>query len=204
MNKINFFIIPFIFLIIQPVEILVSNYQEEPIVDSNLQFEEIFINYKLPEQIKSSLKLLSVEYFSFDNKLHLGQILIHKDLAKDLLEIFEIIKQKRFPISKVIPISKYNWSDELSIKDNNTSAFNYRYVKGTKALSSHALGRAIDINPKLNPQIGNGTSDSKYNIDLQGTIAANSFLVKEFTKRGWQWGGFWKRTKDYQHFEKLK
>jgi len=40
-------------------------------------------------------------------------------------------------------------------------------------------------------------------INITGTIARNSFLVREFTKRGWKWGGLWRRNKDYQHFEKL-
>ena len=83
------------------------------------------------------------------------------------------------------------------MKDNNTSAFNYRYVKGTTNLSPHALGRAIDINPKLNPQIKDGKTypaNSEYDIKANGTITSNSFLVKEFLKHGWKWGGFWKKN----------
>jgi len=180
--------------------------EDKIIIDSHYTFNEIFSGSKIPEEIKKDLKLISVEYFSFDDKIHRGQILIHKDLANDVIEIFKVIKEKKFPIGKVIPIIKYNWSDENSMTDNNTSAFNYRYVKGTSQLSSHALGRAIDINPKLNPQIkGENTipANSKYDVTITGTITANSFIVKEFNKRGWQWGGFWKRNKDYQHFEKL-
>jgi hypothetical protein len=41
-----------------------------------------------------------------------------------------------------------------------------------------------------------------YDVKLKGTITADSFLVREFTKRGWKWGGYWKKNKDYQHFEK--
>ena len=180
--------------------------EDKIIIDSHYTFNEIFSGSKIPEDIKKDLKLISVEYFSFDDKLHRGQILIHKDLANDIIEIFKVIKEKKFPIGKVIPIIKYNWSDENSMTDNNTSAFNYRYVKGTSQLSSHALGRAIDINPKFNPQITNKNifpADAKYDITVLGTILADSFLVKEFKKSGWQWGGFWKKNKDYQHFEKL-
>lgn len=180
--------------------------QEDIIIDSNYRIEDIFFESKVPKSVTKNLTLISVEYFSFDEKLHRGQILIHKDLASDLIEIFRVIKGKNFPIGKVIPINHYNWSDENSMNDNNTSAFNYRFVTGTKVLSIHALGRAIDINPKLNPQLKNSKyfpTDSKYDVTVLGTIAANSFVIKEFTKRGWKWGGFWKSTKDYQHFEKL-
>jgi peptidoglycan LD-endopeptidase CwlK len=179
---------------------------QETIVDSDFTFEEIFSGSKIPDKIKVALRLINVEYFSFDEKLHRGQILIHKDLSNDITEIFRTIKKEKFPISKVIPINKYNWSDEHSMKDNNTSAFNFRYVKGTPTLSSHAHGRAIDINPILNPQLINGKFfpvNSKYDITVSGTITSNSFLVNEFTKSGWKWGGFWRRNKDYQHFEKL-
>ncbi len=179
----------------------------EIIIDSNFSIEEVLSNYPVSKDIKDNLTLITVEYYSFDKKLHRGQILIHKDLAKDVIEIFEIIKQKKFPIEKAIPINYYNWSDEASMMDNNTSGFNYRKVKGSKKLSSHALGRAIDINPKQNPHIVNGKfspPSSSYNPKVEGTITSKSFVVKEFKKRGWSWGGNWKRNKDYQHFEKLK
>ncbi len=179
---------------------------QEKIIDSDYSINEIFFSKNIPQKIRKNLKLISIEYFSFDDKLHQGQILIHKELANDLIEIFKKIKEKKFPICKVIPINNYNWSDEESMKDNNTSAFNYRYIKGTKKLSSHALGRAIDINPIQNPQIKDRKTypaNTEYNIRVNGTITPNSFLVKEFLKRGWRWGGYWKRTKDYQHFEKI-
>jgi peptidoglycan LD-endopeptidase CwlK len=184
-----------------------SHNQEEMTLDSDYSIEDIFANSKIPENIRKNLRLISVEYFSFDNKLHRGQILIHKDLLNDIIEIFEIIKREKFPVGKVIPINKYDWSDEHSMNDNNTSAFNYRYVKGTGTLSSHASGRAIDINPKLNPYVKSGKTypaNFRYDTSLKGTITAESFLVKEFKKRGWNWGGFWSSNKDYQHFEKMK
>ncbi|MCK7520812.1 MAG: hypothetical protein MZV64_25475 [Ignavibacteriales bacterium] len=68
--------------------------EDEVIVDSEYTLEEIFSDSKIPERIKKHLKLISVEYISFDEKLHRGQILIHKDLANDIIEIFKIIKEK--------------------------------------------------------------------------------------------------------------
>jgi peptidoglycan LD-endopeptidase CwlK len=89
--------------------------------------------------------------------------------------------------------------------DNNTSGFNYRKVKGTAVLSTHSKGRAVDINPLLNPQIKNGKtipSSSVYKPEAPGTLTRKSPLVEEFLKKGWNWGGRWRSTKDYQHFEK--
>jgi peptidoglycan LD-endopeptidase CwlK len=91
------------------------------------------------------------------------------------------------------------------MKADNTSAFNYRTVKGTKILSKHATGRAIDINPRLNPQIKNGIAVPRgaiYNKRLPGTISDSSFIVHIFLAKGWRWGGHWKHLRDYQHFEK--
>lgn len=202
---INLYSFFYLFLFLNSCLIIAQ--EKNVIVDSDFSYEQVINNYPLQKNIKDKLVLISVEYFSFDNLLHRGQIVIHKDLAKDIIEIFEMIKQKKFPIEKVIPINYYNWSDEASMEANNTSAFNFRKVKESKKMSAHALGRAIDINPKQNPHIKNGKyypPNSDYDPKREGTITANSFIVKEFKKRGWSWGGNWKSSKDYQHFEKLK
>jgi peptidoglycan LD-endopeptidase CwlK len=181
--------------------------KEHLIIDSQITLSEALKGRDFPEANTKNLRIIDVEYYSFDRKLHKGQILIHKDLANDIKEIFQIIKEKKFPIKKVLPINNYNWSDQASMKDNNTSAFNYRVVAGTKTFSAHAMGRAIDINPLLNPEIKNGKispEGAQYNKFIPGTITSHSWLIHEFYKRGWRWGGDWKFMKDYQHFEKAK
>lgn len=179
--------------------------QEEIIIDSDISLEEALSGKDIPTSVTKDLALVSVEYFSFDGKLHRGQIVIHKKLAEEIKLIFSEIKQLKFPVEKVIPVSLYNWDDELSMLDNNTSSFNYRVVKGTKKLSAHSTGRAIDINPFLNPQIKRGKifpDGAEYNPKKKGSLTQNSPVVKLFKKLGWQWGGNWRSTKDYQHFEK--
>lgn len=185
----------------------VQELQDKPdiIVDCNYSFEEAIAGLEIPAWIKKNLVLIDVEYYSFDNKLHRGQLVLHKRAEKDIKEIFEIVKSIKFPIDKVVPVVRYNWSDEASMNDNNTSAFNYRKVKGQKVLSAHSYGLAIDINPMQNPHIKRKTvqpANGKYDIKAAGTIVKNSRLVQEFRKRGWQWGGTWKSSRDYQHFEK--
>ncbi len=175
------------------------------IIDSEIDFEEAISGKNIPESIIADVRLVDVYYYGFDEKLHKGQLVVHKEVVLDIIEIFELIRETRFPINKVIPISKYGWSDEKSMLDNNTSAFNYRYISGTRVISNHASGLAIDINPGLNPYIKNGISlpaNCIYDTTKAGTISANSDLVKEFKKKGWKWGGDWKSLKDYQHFEK--
>lgn len=185
--------------------ILHQNEESGYVIDSEIDFEEAVAGQNIPQSVLENLRLVNVYYYGFDDKLHKGQLVVHKDIVLDMIEIFELIRESRFPIGKVIPISKYGWSDEKSMQDNNTSAFNYRFISGSRVISNHAAGLAIDINPVLNPYIKNGNSlpeNCVYDTTKAGTILSDSELVKEFKRRGWQWGGDWKSLKDYQHFEK--
>lgn len=180
---------------------------DDIIIDCHYNFNEAIQGTTAPKEIIDNLILLDVEYYSFDNKLHRGQLVIHKNLKDDIQHIFNLIKNKKFPIEKVIPIVKYNWSDDASMADNNTSAFNYRKVAGKNSLSNHSFGIAIDINPFQNPAIySDGTISPKgasYNTKKAGTIDEKSFITIEFKKLGWTWGGDWNSLKDYQHFQKV-
>jgi len=190
--------------IASPVE---GNQTNEILIDSNLSLTEAIGNQSVPDQIRKELVLAEVEYYALDGKLHRGQLVIHKSLKEEIVEIFGEIKEAKFPLAKVIPVSRYDFSDDKSMEDNNTSSFNYRVIEGSNKLSNHALGRAIDINPLFNPLVKNGEfkpSTAKYDAAVSGTITADSLIVKLFKLRGWSWGGDWKQLKDYQHFEKQK
>ena len=73
-----------------------------------LPLEEALKGKEIPDSNTKNLRIMDVEYYSFDNRLHRGQVVIHKDLAEDIKEIFALIKERKFPIKKVIPINKYN------------------------------------------------------------------------------------------------
>lgn len=180
--------------------------KEDIVVDSDMTFAEAIAGTDAPRDLIDRLCLLSVEYYSFDDKLHRGQLVVNKAVKEDLDEIFQIIKETKFPVAKVIPIVEYNWSDNASMADNNTSAYCFRYIAGTKRFSNHAYGLAIDINPYYNPAVySNGRispKGAKYDKSQPGTLYAGHPLVKEFKKRGWRWGGEFNSLKDYQHFDK--
>ncbi|AFH49593.1 Putative cytoplasmic protein [Ignavibacterium album JCM 16511] len=184
---------------------LFAQIEEEVIIDSDMTFEESIAGINIPETIRRNLVLIDVQYYSFDEKLHQGQLVVHKSVEGDLKEIFEIIKEIKFPIHKAVPIVKYGWNDDVSMSVNNTSAFNYRRFRDAGIVSYHAKGLAIDINPLQNPQIKRGKTipeGSTYDKSKPGTLTEASQIVKEFRKRGWMWGGFWRSSKDFQHFEK--
>jgi peptidoglycan LD-endopeptidase CwlK len=174
------------------------------LVDSNLSLEDALKGCKCPETVRREEVLVDVQYYSFDHRLHFGQIVVNRALAEDVRDIFREIANTKFPIAKVMPICKYDWSDDDSVAADNTSGFNYRSVPATHHLSNHAFGRAIDLNPAENPYMDpvNGT-DQKYDPSVPGTLTKDSAPTVIFRKHGWSWGGTWRRGRDYQHFEKL-
>jgi hypothetical protein len=138
-------------------------------------------------------------------------LIAHEDLAAEVVAIFEQLLQLRYPIEKIRTVDNYPAADdELSMEDNNTSAFNCRDIPGTGSWSRHAFGRAIDLNPLLNPYIDRTgafqpTNAAPYldrNRTDPGLLHAEDPAVRVFTDRGWRWGGSWRTPLDYQHFER--
>jgi peptidoglycan LD-endopeptidase CwlK len=184
-----------------------------PVVDSRMDKRQAFdgLDPKCPEAIRKRQRLITVKYYSFDKRIHQGQLVLDKDLVADIKRVFRAALDQRFPINSVIPISdprfrkNGRWDDDLSMIANNTSAFNYRNVTGGTTLSNHATGRAVDINTVQNPYF-KGTiklpPNGNYDAAAEGTFTPDSPLVKFFQQLGWTWGGTWKSPTDYQHFEK--
>jgi hypothetical protein len=157
------------------------------------------------------LAYLRLRHYGYDGRIHDGELIIHQELAVEVIKIFHALFQIRFPIEKMHLVDVYKGNDDASMADNNTSAFNCRDVTGKPGVfSQHAFGRAIDINPMVNPYVINGQiipPGSKVfleNSELgQGSLRQGSLVIKFFMDQGWFWGGNFKNLKDYQHFEKI-
>ena len=178
----------------------------EPISDSDYGFLEHAIEgTSAPKSITDALELIDVEYLSFDGLRHRGQIVMHADLANEVRHIFTELLAIGFPIEKVAPIAAYGWDDERSMRDNNSSGFNYRLILDTDQLSNHSFGRALDLNPALNPYIKDKIafpSGAVHDPAVPGTISAGSRVVRIFEEKGWKWGSEYDDRIDYQHFAK--
>jgi hypothetical protein len=153
------------------------------------------------------LRAIDVRHFGNDGAVHTGRLVVHADLAAGLVEVFRDLHAARFPIQRMEPIDVYGGDDMRSIRANNTSAFNCRAVTGGSGWSEHAYGRAIDVNPFVNPYVKGSTvlppeaapyTDRSRNDP--GMIHADDAVVRAFAARGWAWGGYWSSLKDYQHF----
>lgn len=156
------------------------------------------------------LNILHLSYYNFDGKIKKdGKMVVLDIISENVINIFNELFLMKFPISTILPIDKFNGSDEASMEANNTSCFNYRKISNKDLLSIHSYGLAIDLNPKQNPYYLNNDiikpkTDIKYllreNIE-KGMIDLK--VSKIFFKNGFSiWGGNWeKEYKDYHHFQ---
>ena len=158
-----------------------------------------------------NLRLLRLDFFDERGLIQKGELIVHEEVSKEVVEIFQSLFKAKFPIAKMQLISDFNASDEASMAANNTSAFNCRFIAGTRKYSKHSYGKAIDINPLWNPCVMKEDVSPKNAIAFvargqakSGMIKRDDSVVKLFAKYGWKWGGAWKSLKDYQHFEKEK
>jgi hypothetical protein len=163
------------------------------------------------------LRYVEVAYHDFEGRYQHGELIVHRSVANDIVNIFRELYEINYPIRKMQLVSNYNGSDFNSIEADNTSAFNCRFIGGTKRWSNHAYGKAIDINPIENPYVNRrGTTSHKRSVGYlkrqhiknthtdRAIILPNDRVTKIFKKYGWNWGGDWNSIKDYQHFEKRK
>jgi len=162
------------------------------------------------------LRYINVNHLNFEGETVSGEIIVHKDVADDVVNIFSELYEMGYPIKQMHLVSDFNADDWESIEAGNTSAFNCRPVTGNKKKwSKHAYGRAIDINPIENPYVSKTGHIShkeslkyKRRVHKVNTPADKALLLKNdkatkiFKKYGWKWGGDWRSIKDYQHFVK--
>lgn len=162
----------------------------------------------------SQLRLLTVSYWGFDRKPHIGQLVVNGDAAKSLERVFRRLYALRFPIRHMQLADMYG-PERSRPKDNDISgSFHCRQAVpspctgGTKSghWSNHAYGLAIDLNPRENPYVGCGMS---YDPSTGGYMDRSPLrrgmvtpaVVAAFRSIGWGWGGSWTGdTKDYMHF----
>ncbi|MFA6526934.1 MAG: NlpC/P60 family protein [Candidatus Babeliales bacterium] len=166
-----------------------------------------------------NLRYLITPFWGFDSKEHQGEMIVHKDIATDVIAIFAELFEAKFPIESMRLIDDFfkpgmarGDVDNASMAANNSSAFFYRCIAGTNTTSEHGLGTAIDINPLVNPFVdGDDVSPiqgiryrDRTQTGVKGFLTPESVCVTTFLKHGWIWAGTWKTAQDYQHFCKVQ
>ncbi len=159
------------------------------------------------------LRYVSVLHWGFDGQPHRGELIVNKAIAEDVTQIFAELYEAKYPIERMVLVDEYDADDNTSMAANNSSAFNYRVIEGTKRISLHSYGMAIDINPLYNPYVHEvdgervvtpveGAMYEDRSLECPYYIHSEDLCYQAFVKRGFTWGGDWKNTKDYQHFQK--
>ena len=156
----------------------------------------------------ADLRLLKVRHWGFDGRVHRGRLVVHEDSARGLVRVLRRLFRLHFPIRRMRLVDAYGADDHRSMAADNTSAFNCRFVSGTRRWSEHAYGRAIDVNPVENPYADSdgyvsppaGAPYRDRSQRVKGLIHRGGNVVRAFAAIGWEWGGYWSWPKDYQHF----
>lgn len=169
---------------------------------------------------RSELRYLTCLHTTADGHSVVGEMVLNKRIADKVLDILRQLYDAHYPIECMRLVDDYDASDERSMAANNSSAFNFRYISGTKQVSKHGLGLAIDINPLYNPMVktrtttqngkkitrtiaepaaGKRYADRTKNFPYK--ITRNDLCCRLFREAGFVWGGNWSHSKDYQHFE---
>ena len=161
----------------------------------------------------SELRYIKALHITLDGYIKLGEMVVNRAIAGDVLAILRALYKDGYPIEKMVLVDEYNADDEASMRDNNSSAFNYRHTPNSTRLSAHSRGMAVDINPLYNPYV-KVYSDRTYVAPATATEYVNRYgafpykierddiCCRLFLQYGFEWGGDYKSIKDYQHFEK--
>lgn len=153
------------------------------------------------------LAYVRLRFWGFDDRPHQGELLVHRDVAADLVSVFAALFDARFPIEQMRVVHPEELDLPPTGDGNNTTGFVCRPVRGSSTWSAHARGLAVDVNPFHNPYVRDALVlpelASAY-TDRQhlrpGMIIPGETAATAFKAIGWAWGGDWTRPVDWMHF----
>lgn len=155
------------------------------------------------------LRELHLTYWGFDNRAHIGALVVNAGVVVQVTDVFRSLYAQRFPVKEMVPEDAYHGNDNLAAAADDTSGFNCRYAvaPGPHQWSAHAYGEAIDVNDVQNPYVDGASvipPAGRAYLDRSdvrpGMAVPGGALVEAFAAVGWYWGGRWTASPDYQHF----
>ncbi|MBR1414597.1 MAG: M15 family metallopeptidase [Prevotella sp.] len=162
---------------------------------------------------RADLRHVRALHWDYDDQIHVGEMVCNKLIADRLVHILRQLYEAKYPIQRMLLPDVYDADDERQMRDNNSSCFCYRAIAGSTRLSKHARGLAVDINTLYNPcykDRPDGTrhvqpaTAAKYcdrSVSFPYKIDHQDLCYRLFTEAGFSWGGDWRSSKDFQHFE---
>lgn len=162
---------------------------------------------------REDLRYLHVLHKDLEGEVYEGEMICNAYIAEDVLAILKELYESDYPIEKIRLVDEYDADDELSMEDNNSSCFNFRFISHTTNVSKHGLGLAVDINTLYNPytkvvdgeRIVEPVTAEAYldrEAEFPYKISRGDLCWQLFAEHGFIWGGDWTNGRlDYQHFE---
>lgn len=167
-----------------------------------------------PDIAYEDLRYVHIWHYDFGGKPVEGELICNQAIAQDLTEIFYELYRNEYHIAQVHLIDEYDGDYFASMEAGNSFCFNYNMPDGDSALSQHAYGFAVDINPLYNPYITYNEDNSQQispssaqpyadrSNSFPYKIDENDLCYQLFKEHGFIWGGSFNSCKDYQHFHK--
>lgn len=160
---------------------------------------------------RSDLRYVTVNYFGFDGYRHRGELVVRASAAGKFKVAMTKLYNAHVPIRAMYLPDRFGKNgnapganDVLSMKHDNTSAFNCRAVTGDPGTRSpHSYGASLDLNPWENPfhsHVG-WLPNSWWAHQQVGRYAWKSrshLVVQLMAQAGFRWTY---GTSDSQHFD---
>ncbi len=157
----------------------------------------------------ADLRYVTVSFQGFDGKAHTGELVVHTEVADDLVAVFRRLFADRFPFEEMRLPTTADLRAAPTGDGNNTASYVCRASRGQTRWSQHAYGLAVDLNPFHNPlvkrdlvvpELAGAYADR--DAVRPGMHVDGGPVVRAFAAVGWEWGGDWRSSKDYMHFSR--
>lgn len=141
--------------------------------------------FKSAESASQMMETITINIWKIDSSGNkypsTAKLTVNKNIKNNYVNVFNELFAIKFPI-------------------NSVGCYNYRNTHGGR-LSEHALGTAVDINPRENYCIySDGSTVGKLYEPYDNPYSVTPQVVSIFKKYGFGWGGDWGDTPDYMHF----
>ncbi len=155
----------------------------------------------------SRLRYVTVTFRGFDDRPHTGELVVGAAVADDVVEVFSRLYAAAYPIEEMRLPTTADLEAPPTGDGNNTASYVCRTVRGSTAVSAHASGLAIDVNPFMNPyhrgdlvlpELASAYLDRDW--QRPGMVRPGGPVTRAFAGVGWAWGGGFRSVSDPMHF----
>ncbi len=154
-----------------------------------------------------ALAIVRARHRTLDGGVADGEIVVLAAAAPAVVTLLARLYAIGFPLASLRLVDEFDADDARSMAADNSSAFNVRTIAGSTALSDHALGIAVDLNPRENPMVWSPSrfvpAEGAAYVDRRrlhpGMIVRPGPVTAILDELGWEWGGDWPHVADLHH-----